>query len=111
VTCPTCGGRGLVTEGDGPASWPTECHGCDGLGTSPCGACDGTGLAPQPREAPPGCAHELGVPEWTGQQGWSASWALVRCATCGLSALRRSGEDLGACWACPTCGHLRCVCP
>lgn len=151
VTCPTCGGRGLVTEGAGgphesrasgggghsavdaqaaedaradaasealasgphrsPGNWPTECHGCDGLGTGACGACDGTGLNPTPRAAPDGCAHEVGVPEWTGPHGWSLSWTLVRCSMCGLAALRHSGEDAVLHWACATCGHPRCVCP
>lgn len=111
VECPTCAGRGQVSEFTGRADWLVECRDCEGLGTSPCATCDGTGLDPARRDAPPGCDHALGaVPEWTGRQGWSTAWALLRCERCGLAALRPAGTDDEPNWACPACGRLRCVC-
>ncbi|MBX3465892.1 MAG: hypothetical protein KF878_03210 [Planctomycetes bacterium] len=111
VECPACGGRGQVSEFTGHADWPAECRDCEGLGTSPCATCDGTGLDPAPRDAPPGCEHALGsVPEWTGSQGWTKAWSLLRCTRCGLAALRPSGTDDDPSWACAACGRLRCAC-
>lgn len=111
VECDACAGQGRVSEFTGRAEWAVECRECEGLGARPCSTCDGTGLDPTRRDAPPGCDHELGpVPEWTGKQGWSTAWALLRCLRCGLAALRPAGSDDEPSWACPACGRLRCVC-
>lgn len=111
VECPACAGRGQVSEFTGRADWLVECSDCEGLGARPCGTCDGTGLDPAPRPAPEGCEHELTpVPEWTGKQGWARAWTLVRCARCGLAALRRAGDDDDVFWACGRCARPRCVC-
>ena len=112
VECPACGGRGQVSEFTGRADWLVECRDCEGLGARPCGTCDGTGLDPAPRPAPEGCEHELApVPEWTGKEGLSSAWTLVRCARCGLTALRHTGDDEELYWSCARCGRPRCVCP
>lgn len=61
TTCPSCGGRGVVTQKQGFFTMRVTCPRCHGSGTvieSPCGTCHGSGLKPQKREitvnVPPG---------------------------------------------------------
>ena len=35
---------------------------------------------------------------------------LVRCARCGLAAMRHAGDESDVRWACAGCGRPRCVC-
>jgi hypothetical protein len=111
LECPECGGQGVVREFTGRAEDAFECAGCEGLGATTCPLCDGAGIAPPPRSAPPGCEHALGTPEWTGAQGRTAPWALLRCERCGLGALRPvDPPDDEPSWACPGCGRFVCAC-
>jgi len=53
VTCPTCGGRGVIDENQGFFSFSSPCPDCAGRGTKvtdPCHNCRGTGLERRPRE-------------------------------------------------------------
>jgi molecular chaperone DnaJ len=53
VTCPTCGGRGVVDENQGFFSFSSPCPECGGRGTKitdPCHNCHGTGVERRPRE-------------------------------------------------------------
>ncbi len=60
-TCPTCGGRGHVSEGQGMFAFSRPCPRCGGNGTiieSPCSACKGSGrvtrVKPVTVNVPPG---------------------------------------------------------
>jgi len=53
VTCPTCGGRGVIDENQGFFSFSSPCADCAGRGTKvtdPCKNCRGTGVERRPRE-------------------------------------------------------------
>ncbi len=53
ITCPTCGGRGVIDENQGFFSFSSPCADCAGRGTKvtdPCTNCHGTGVERRPRE-------------------------------------------------------------
>jgi len=53
VTCPECGGRGVLDDNQGLFSFSRACPRCGGRGTvveSPCPTCRGTGLERRPRQ-------------------------------------------------------------
>jgi molecular chaperone DnaJ len=53
VTCPTCGGRGVLDENQGFFSFSSPCPDCGGRGTKitdPCHNCQGTGVERRARE-------------------------------------------------------------
>lgn len=53
VICPTCGGRGVISDDQGMFSFSQTCRTCGGHGMkieTPCGTCRGTGLERRPRQ-------------------------------------------------------------
>ncbi len=53
VICPTCGGRGVITDDQGMFSFSQTCRACGGHGMkieTPCGNCGGTGVEHRPRQ-------------------------------------------------------------
>ncbi|MDZ7677506.1 MAG: molecular chaperone DnaJ [Acidimicrobiales bacterium] len=53
VTCPRCGGRGLLDDNQGFFSFSQPCPSCAGRGQvveEPCGTCRGTGVERRPRQ-------------------------------------------------------------
>jgi len=51
-TCPNCGGRGTVSQNQGPFAFSRPCPNCGGRGTvieDPCTECRGTGAVEKPR--------------------------------------------------------------
>jgi molecular chaperone DnaJ len=51
-TCPSCGGRGTVSQNQGPFAFSRPCPNCGGRGTvieDPCAECGGTGAVERPR--------------------------------------------------------------
>lgn len=53
VICPTCGGRGVVSDNQGMFSFSQACQTCSGHGMkieTPCANCRGTGLEHRPRQ-------------------------------------------------------------
>jgi molecular chaperone DnaJ len=53
VICPTCGGRGVVSDNQGMFSFSQACQTCGGQGMkieTPCSNCRGTGVEHRPRQ-------------------------------------------------------------
>lgn len=53
VICPTCGGRGVVSDNQGMFSFSQACQTCGGQGMkieTPCGNCRGSGVEHRPRQ-------------------------------------------------------------